>query len=228
MAGVLQQVDTCDADALLELREDPRVVTAGVRALERVNAHLPGRAGPQLKIVTLEDLQPLVAAVKKAGRGRRAATTFHRRSFELIGELFHQSFGPGEVEADIDEGRKRLDARWPNVAEVGFFKWLRSGGTGPSVLGEMKNYSSDVANAELDQLTGRFAPWRSHVGLLVCRGFKNKKLFFDRCRDAYQAGRGLVIPLDDGDLESLAEIGTDAAWEAQGTWLRDHMKPIMA
>jgi hypothetical protein len=231
--GVLHQVDTCDPARLLELREDPRVITAGLRAVEAANAHLSRRGlGPQLKIVALEDLQPLVAALKATRTGRRAAGAYHRRAFELIGELFHQSFGPGQIEAEIDEGRKRLDAIWPNIAETGFFKWVHSRinrtGGGPFVVGEMKNYQDDVANPELDQLSGRFAPWRSHVGLLVCRSFKNKALFFERCRDAYQAGRGLVIPLDDGDLEALTLVGTDASWGAQGNWLLEHTKPIMA
>jgi hypothetical protein len=131
--------------------------------------------------------------------------------------LFQFSLTDPRIEEPIDEGRKRIDIRYRNVARDGFFHWIaihnRFGGT-PYVMSECKNYTGDVANPELDQLTGRFAPWRGRVGLLLCRHLKDRALFVARCRDAAMANRGWVIVLDDDDLSELALMGVDPRWQA--------------
>lgn len=70
---------------------------------------------------------------------------------------------------------------------------------------ECKNYEGEVANPELDQISGRFSPTRGKVGLLVCRKFDDKERFIAGCRDTAQDDRGFVIPLDDDDLQDLVE-----------------------
>src|SRR5680860_424485 len=44
------------------------------------------------------------------------------------------------------------------MAAQGFFRWLVDHHTAARVIVERKNYSREVANPELDQLTGRFGP----------------------------------------------------------------------
>ena len=73
---------------------------------------------------------------------------------------------------------------------------------------ECKNYRDDVSNAELDQLLGYLTPWRGRFGILVSRRLRNREAFTNRCRFALQAGRGLVIGLDDTDIEALSRLGT--------------------
>lgn len=71
---------------------------------------------------------------------------------------------------------------------------------------ECKNYGSDVADPELDQISGRFSPSRGRLGFLCCRGFENRDRFVQRCRDTFKDDRGLGIPLDDNIIKAWLEL----------------------
>ena len=68
---------------------------------------------------------------------------------------------------------------------------------------ECKNYSSDPANPELDQLAGRFSPNRGRVGFLLCRTIDDMERFINRCIDTFRDDRGLIVPLTDDDVIDL-------------------------
>ena len=70
----------------------------------------------------------------------------------------------------------------------------------PYVMIEYKNYESEIANPELDQLAGRFSSTRGNFGIICCRKFEDRDLFIERCRDTLRDGRGLIIPLDDSTI----------------------------
>ena len=63
----------------------------------------------------------------------------------------------------------------------------------PYVYVECKNYTGEVANPEIDQLSGQFSNRRGRVGILTCRELEDN--FIKRCADTYEDERGLVIPL---------------------------------
>ena len=77
---------------------------------------------------------------------------------------------------------------------------------------ECKNYTGEVANPEIDQLSGRFSNMRGRVGILTCRVLEEN--FIKRCADTFADERGLVIPLEDSDLikalEDYPNMGVDA------------------
>jgi hypothetical protein len=112
------------------------------------------------------------------------------------------------VEAEINEGRKRIDLLYTNNGVGGFFertpRLLRT--TALKIPIECKNYSDDPANEELDQLIGRFDPRRGYIGLLLARSFTNRARFIQRCRDSAQARHGFVIPLVDENLVEMLQM----------------------
>jgi hypothetical protein len=147
----------------------------------------------------------LFDAIRNVAPGNDGATSYHRAVQALITALFYPDLDGGVIEAEIDQGRKRVDLRYTNLGTGGFFKWLQTNyPPQPYVWCECKNYCGDIGNEALDQLSGRFAgATRGNFGLLFCRSFENKDLFVQRCRDTALAGRGFVLVLDDGDLELL-------------------------
>lgn len=149
------------------------------------------------------DWDALLRAVIDIEPGRNTADAYHRAVERLLTALFYPSLTNPEVEYGLHEGRKRVDIRYTNTAQVGFFNWLFNNFPAGYVWVECKNYSDDVANEELDQLAGRFSESRGKVGLLISRGFKDKARFVERCRDTARDDRGFIVALDDADLKAL-------------------------
>lgn len=136
--------------------------------------------------------------------GNAGATLYHRSAEKLVSAVFYPSLGNMRMEQEIHEGRKRIDICYDNIATIGFFEWLNRNYRCPTMPVECKNYSRELSNPELDQLSGRFSNDRGQVGVLVCRSFDNKDRFIARCRDTAKDGRGYILVLDDDDLKRLA------------------------
>lgn len=135
--------------------------------------------------------------------GTEQYTEYEHAIKELFDALFYPWLAHPETQTEINEGRKRIDITYTNAASDDFFAWVRDNYTAPYIMIECKNYSSDPANPELDQLASRFSTRRGRVGMLVCRSFDNKELFEQRCRDTADDGRGYIIAIDDNDLIEL-------------------------
>lgn len=173
------------------------------------------------------DFDALLADVRAVKVGKAGATNYHRAVERLLAALFYPSLSNPDIEAEIHQGRKRIDIAYTNVAQAGFFNWVRLSYTAPSIFVECKNYKSDPANPELDQLGGRFGPSRGQIGLLVCRSFKDKDKFVQRCRDTALDQRGYIVPLDDEDLADLVEARGPVAGEGEFKLLLDRFRLLI-
>jgi hypothetical protein len=183
--------------------------------LERYRRTKRKESGPPLEHEKLADAEgegltspdwwELLQRVTSLPAGNAAATQYEDAIEALLTALFYPELATPEKQVRIHDGRKRIDIAYDNVARRGFFSWAAQHYVAPKILMECKNYSGDIANPELDQLANRFSDRRGRVGLLVCRGFDDKELFLQRCRDTADDGNGFIITLDDGDLEHLVE-----------------------
>ena len=147
----------------------------------------------------------LIAKLESIPSGTKNASKYHNLIIGILELLFYPNLSSPRKEKDIHEGRKRIDIVFDNSSETGFFFNLPNKNIllpCPYVYVECKNYTGEVANPEIDQLSGRFSNRRGRVGILTCRELEDN--FIKRCADTYEDERGLVIPLEDKDLLNSA------------------------
>jgi len=186
---------------------------ADVRAQIQSVASAP-LASPPRPLQLIRELQETAADAENASR-------YHDVVLEALTRIFATQLRKPVKEERLNEGRKRVDIIFNNVADHGFFQALREhhGVQCPYVFFECKNYAMELGNPEFDQLIGRFSDKSGLFGALVCRLNADPQLSLKRSRDAVAKNRGYVIVLDDSDLGALLDYrakGNEAA-------IDDHM-----
>jgi hypothetical protein len=200
----LQAIHPCTKEFLFEFsREHPEV-------LEAYRHHLAQLEQRGLQSQVAEEDECVIAAALRAALssiapGGASASDYHRLMIGVVEFLFFPVLTSPRKELEIHKGRKRIDIVMENSAAEGAFYNLHAVKKLPSayVAIECKNYSTDVANPELDQLSGRFSPNRGKIGFMCCRTFENRQLFVERCRDTLRDDRGLILALDDARIDSM-------------------------
>jgi len=164
----------------------------------------------------------------KTGAGKQA-TEYHRHIVGIMEFLLYPNLTRPVVEDDIHDGRKRLDISFDNSATQGFFHQLHDIKKISSqyVVVECKNYSSEVANPELDQLSGRFSPNRGMFGIITCRAIDNLELFLKRCNDTYRDNRGVIIPIVDDDFITLLTALKDDGRNVVEDFLFERLRKVI-
>lgn len=144
----------------------------------------------------------LIKKLENVPPGTANASNYHNLIIGILELLFYPNLSSPKKEKEIHEGRKRIDIVFNNSAETGFFFTVpNQNATLPCnyVFIECKNYTGEVSNPELDQLSGRFSNRKGKIGILACR--KLDENFLKRCADTYEDDRGLIIPIEDADLK---------------------------
>lgn len=186
--------------------------TSNPQALDDYRASITPERHPPLDHLAFADLgapkadfDELLEEVMAIAPGKGGATLYHRAVMALLTSLWDGRLGNESPEVPIYDGRKRLDIQYDNVAGSGFFRFLSLHYRAALIPVECKNYTRDIANPELDQVTGRLSDDRGRFAIIVCRGFENKALFMQRCKDVATARNGYVVALDDDDLAVMVE-----------------------
>jgi len=151
--------------------------------------------------------QALIEALMSIPPGAATATAFHNLVNGIVEFLFWPSLLDPKKEAEIHEGRKRIDVLYSNAGQSAFFqRCLMAPKLGAIKLPiECKNYTQDPANPEVDQIAGRFSSNRGWLGFMVYRSTSDYNLLASRCRDTAMDGRGFILPLGDRELISMLE-----------------------
>lgn len=159
--------------------------------------------------------QALIQGLQAIPTGNNDATRYHQHAMAICTFLLHPQLITPVKEFELHEGRKRLDIRFTNAAERGFFHAMMVSpqARALSIPVECKNYTKEMRNPELDQLSGRFSHHRGFVGLLLCRSMDNRGRIVAGCRDTANDGRGFMIVLEDADLiQMLGFVQNNSRW----------------
>jgi len=152
--------------------------------------------------------EALSTALSSIPTGGENAGQYHSLMVGVLEFLFFPALLNPKKEKEIHQGRKRIDILMENGAREGIFHRLHDVRKLPCAFVpiECKNYSTEIANPELDQLAGRFSVNRGQFGFLCCRAFENRALFVERCRDTHRDRRDLIVPLDDCAIQVLLDL----------------------
>lgn len=186
------------------------------------------------EINSTEDIADLcVYLIKKLADtpvGRDDATNYHRLIIGVLELIFHPTLTCPKKEIPINDARKRIDLTFDNSAKSGQFFDLHQVKKVfcPYIMIECKNYGHEVANPELDQLSGRLALNRGRFGILMCRSVKNYKRLIDRCRDYWKEKSELIIPILDADLVKILQAkGADPESRPEEEFIGDRIREVM-
>jgi len=150
-------------------------------------------------------LSTTIDGIKEGGQ---AAHQYHTFAMGLCTFAFYPHLIYPIKEYEIHEGRKRIDIKYTNSSEVGFFNRLLQipQTRALNVFIECKNYQKQLDNPELDQMSGRFGHQRGFFGIVFCRRMDDRDRIIKRCRDTAHDGRGYIIVLEDRDLKALLKL----------------------
>ncbi len=137
--------------------------------------------------------------------GNAEASQYHALITGICTFLFYPDLIYPVKEHEIHEGRKRIDIKYTNASQEGFFSRLivSAQTRAMSVFVECKNYTKQLNNPELDQMSGRFGYQRGFFGIVTCRSMDDRHRIINRCRDTVNDGRGYIIVLEDRDFIEL-------------------------
>lgn len=168
------------------------------------------------------DIENIVSKIKGIPGGMEAANQYHRTVLGALEAIFYPQLRNLVVEQEINEGRKRVDIVADNARTSGFFGELNDLHHifCPYIFIECKNYTRDIENPELDQLTGRFSNQRGQFGILVCRSISDKERILKSTRDIRNNGRGCIIVLEDVDIIQMLEYRKAEDYNAISDYMR--------
>ncbi|WKW51010.1 hypothetical protein [Rhodomicrobium lacus] len=175
-----------------------------------------------------EFAQAMMQRLQEIPFGSKDASAYHKVILGVLEFIFWPNLIYPKKEAEIHDGRKRIDIKYTNAARDGFFYRANTNPRTSArfVMVECKNYTKDPANPEIDQLSGRFSPNRGWLGLLLYRHVSDYDLLLARSRDTAQDGRGFMIPLGDQQICEYLDLIANGARSAIDGRLEDILRRL--
>ena len=185
--------------------KNPELLAKYKTKLQRPSAPLSHRRLADIQETSPPNWDALLSSVLSVKPGLEDAVRYEDAVEALLSALFYPVLDNPNIQRPLNDGRKRVDITYTNMASRGFFEWLAVHYPAAHVFVECKNYGRKLGNPELDQLAGRFSKSKGAFGMIVCRSLRDRKRFEASCRDTAKDSKGYIVVLDDDDLEVLTK-----------------------
>jgi hypothetical protein len=133
--------------------------------------------------------------------GPKNAEIYHRLVSNALLRIFRGSLRNMNIKVELNGGIKIIDTVFTNCATKGFFSSLRNRVECAYPIVEVKNYSDDIENPEIDQLIGRLSRTRGSFGMIICRNIDNETAVFKRCQTGLN--ERIILPISDADIKEM-------------------------
>jgi hypothetical protein len=201
----------------------PATVTAGTLARYIVAELQSGDAPTTALLVTAADAQVLSGI----SNGPKAAGRYHNQILRVLSGVFSGRLVEPRKEQRQFNGRKRIDVVFRNADSTGFFADLsRHSIPAPYIPVECKNYNSDPANPEFDQLSGRLG-LVGMFGLMVVRQIVDRESLDKHRVDRRSAKKEWIVVLDDHDVLAMLAAHLNSDVTAVDAVLRKRFEPLV-
>lgn len=162
--------------------------------------------------------------------GKLNAGRYHEHVFELLKYVFADILSRSKMEQKMDGGRRRADVKFHNSASGGFFRIAPKNLAIPSswILFECKNYSRDLKNPQLDQISSYLNRRRGKLAFGVCRKIYDKVKMQLRLIDIARDQEKFIMLLDDADLRRLVAFRAKGQMEAIDDFLYEKLDELLA
>jgi hypothetical protein len=146
--------------------------------------------------------------IPKDKDNKENAHKYHLLASRIFFDIFKNQLKEPITEAEINEGRGRIDVTYSNRNREGIFKDLKDlrNISCPEIIVECKNYKKSLQNTEFAQLNERLVPGRGNLGILICRDKQDENKVIAQCRDRHKDPNKFIFVLDDKDLIKLGEL----------------------
>jgi len=140
--------------------------------------------------------------------GSKDAEIYHRLVSNALLRIFRGSLRNMNIKVELNGGIKIIDTVFTNCATRGFFYSLRSRVECAYPIVEVKNYSGDIENPEIDQLIGRLSRTRGSFGMIICRNIDDETAVFKRCQTGLN--ERIILPISDADITEMLSYSANS------------------
>jgi hypothetical protein len=178
---------------------------------------------PNPEDLTIESLY--IEKIESIPEGPEYAEEYHRVVSLAIARIFRGSLRNMTIKVPIGDSIKVIDTLYTNCAKEGFFNNLRDDFKCTHPILEVKNYTDDIKNPEVDQLNGRLNQYRGQFGMIACRHIDDENGVYKRCATALPDRA--VLFLTDNDIFRLLDLSRSGEPEEISDFMDNKLQTLL-
>ncbi len=173
--------------------KDPKLLDEYKASRAKTSTPLPHSVIADVTDSPKPDWDTLIHNIVSLDRGKVDAYKYETAVENFLTASLYPSLVRPKRQHRLNDGQKIIDLTFTNFAQEGFFKWLKDNYFAPKIIVEFKNYSVDIKNPEIDQISGRFSDKFGMFGIIICRKIDDREKLLARCKDVLNRKGEFII-----------------------------------